>query len=791
MNRWRHRKRPAETDAATTGAGAPAVSATGGSNAAGRDQFNPVAIHAEFALPAEAYAPIPDDAAVCGVSNIPRTALFVGRGGDLERLDAAFADTGEVVVHAVHGLGGVGKSALAAHWAARRNEAVRWWITADTTAAIDAGTAALARALQPGLAALPAELQIERAVAWLAAHDRWLLVLDNVENPDHIRPLLDRAPNGRVLVTTRRATGWHHHATTLCLGVLEPADAVDLFTRILTHHGPRDPSGADAVCAELGHLALAVEQAAAYCAETGTAPTAYLDMLAKWPAAMYSAAAECGDAERTIARIWRVTLDTLADTPDAGDLLRTLAWYAPDNIPRDLFAPVAEPALTRALGRLTAYSMVTDNHDGSLGVHRLVQALARTPDADDPHRQADDIGNARDQAISLLALAFPDSHEQPEDWPRYRVLLPHLEVLTRHHPPDQDSAVTAYALDRAATYQRGQGHLTPATHAFERSLAASLRVQGSDHPSTLAVRTNLAGAYQAAGDFGRAISLFERTLKDTERVLGTDHPDTLVSRNNLAAAYQYAGDLGRATPLHEQSVNDIERILGADHPHTLTARSNLAGAYQTAGDLDHAVRLFERVLKDRQRVLGTDHPDTLIACTILAGAYREAGDLDRAIPLSEQCLDHFERVLGTDHPDTLVSRANLAGAYRAAGDLDRAIPLSEQVLNDRQRVLGPEHPDTLTARTNLAYGYRAAGDLDRAVPLSEQSLSDAERVLGADHPNMLVSRSNLAGAYRAAGDPARAIPLYEQVLTQAQQVLSPGHPFFALIQADLERARAT
>ncbi|WP_406300471.1 ATP-binding protein (plasmid) [Embleya sp. NBC_00888] len=329
MTWWRRRRRPAEADAPTAAAG---VSATAGSNAAGRDMFNPVAIRAEYALPAEAYAPIPDDAAHRGVSNIRRTVLFVGRDGELGALEAAFGRVGEVVVHAVHGLGGVGKSALAAHWAATRGETVRWWITADDTTKIDAGLAALARALHPGLAGLPAELQTQRAIAWLAGHDDWLLVLDNVEDPAHIDPQLDRvAGRGRVLITTRRATGWHHHATTIRLGVLEPADALDLFTRILTHQGPRETDGADAVCAELGHLALAVEQAAAYCAETGSGPRAYLDMLARWPAAMFAATTAGGDSERTIARIWHLTLDRMADTPLAGELLRILAWYAPDQ----------------------------------------------------------------------------------------------------------------------------------------------------------------------------------------------------------------------------------------------------------------------------------------------------------------------------------------------------------------------------------------------------------------------------------------------------------------------------
>ncbi|HZK05730.1 MAG TPA: tetratricopeptide repeat protein, partial [Actinomycetaceae bacterium] len=44
--------------------------------------------------------------------------------------------------------------------------------------------------------------------------------------------------------------------------------------------------------------------------------------------------------------------------------------------------------------------------------------------------------------------------------------------------------------------------------------------------------------------------LFEATLTDSIRVLGPDHPNTLASRNNLASAYRAAGDLGRAIPLH-------------------------------------------------------------------------------------------------------------------------------------------------------------------------------------------------------------------------------------------------
>ena len=69
-------------------------------------------------LPPEAFGPVTEVAAPPGLGNLPgRPGLFVGRTTALDRLDTALAGPGGVVVQAVHGLGGIGKSALAAHWA--------------------------------------------------------------------------------------------------------------------------------------------------------------------------------------------------------------------------------------------------------------------------------------------------------------------------------------------------------------------------------------------------------------------------------------------------------------------------------------------------------------------------------------------------------------------------------------------------------------------------------------------------------------------------------------------------
>ncbi|MGW4532241.1 NB-ARC domain-containing protein [Nocardia sp. NPDC004340] len=280
-------------------------------------------------------------------------ARFVGRTAELDRLDQALAEAPQVVVAAVHGLGGIGKSTLVAQWADTRAHGLTpiWWITAASPAAVEEGLADLAEALQPALVRVLAVEQLaERALQWLASHDRWLLVLDNVADPHDIQGVLARTrhTSGRVIVTSRMAAGWQHAATVLQVDVLTPRESLELFTGILTTSGSgarRELDGAVEVCDVLGHLPLAVEQAAAYLAQNPiTSPQAYLALLSEYPAAMYARGGVATKSERTVARVWQVSLDRIAATePFAVEALAILAWYAPDSIPASLLDGLADP----------------------------------------------------------------------------------------------------------------------------------------------------------------------------------------------------------------------------------------------------------------------------------------------------------------------------------------------------------------------------------------------------------------------------------------------------------------
>ncbi|MFF1378429.1 tetratricopeptide repeat protein [Streptomyces sp. NPDC058308] len=734
-----------------------------------------------------------DMAAPRGLHNLPElpSRFFVGRDEALASLSRALSEGSRTITQTVHGLGGVGKTTLALHYAHGHREAYRlvWWIRADTPDLIDTGLAALAARLRGDAPALATAQAASWAIGWLQTHPGWLLVFDNAERPQDVRAVTGQLGSaGRQLITSRCRAGWTGEP--IPLPVLTADDSTDLLTR-LTDGGDEDE--ARALAEDLGHLPLALEQAGAFIAQTMMTTGEYQEMLGRYPGEATDAAPEGSDPARTMARIWRITLDVLAERdPRAVDLLRVAAWYAPTGIPRDLLAPLAENPvdLARILALLANYNMITLDR-WTLGVHRLVQMVARTASEADPHRAGSLVSEARDRAAVWLCDTLPgDPMDNVAGWPTWRRLLPHAEALLDAWRPEEDTERTQILLNQVALYLQAQGEVRKATALLHRCLEASIRVRGADDPVTLGTRNNLAGAYETAGEVDRAIRLFERTLADRLRVLGPDHPDTLRSQNNLAGAYESAGDARRAIPLYERTLADRLRVLGADHPDTLMSRNNLAYTYRASGEVGRAIPLYERTLADRLRVLGPDHPDTLTSRNNLATAYAMSGDATRAIPLYEEVIADQLRVLGADHPDTLRSRNNLAAAYESADDVARAVALYEEVLADQLRVLGRDDPRTLRTRNNLAHAYWRTGDTARAILLYEQVLADQLQVLSRDHPDTLTSRNNLAHAYWTSGDAHRAVTMYEQALTDSVRVLGADHPTTVILKQGLTVARS-
>jgi hypothetical protein len=202
-----------------------------------------------------------------------RNPFFTGRDELLNRLHAAItASDIPVRIWAVSGMGGVGKTQTTLEYAYRYREYYRFvlWVRADTTTALSADYAKIAAEIgfPSGASCDPGELR-EWFKQWLEREGGYLLVLDNVDDPEAIQPFLPSDPRGNILITCRA-----HNldvlrvATKIELSEMSRREALSfLFARTRRlDDDPDERAAAESIARDVGYLPLALEQAAAFIA---------------------------------------------------------------------------------------------------------------------------------------------------------------------------------------------------------------------------------------------------------------------------------------------------------------------------------------------------------------------------------------------------------------------------------------------------------------------------------------------------------------------------------------------
>jgi hypothetical protein len=436
----------------------------------------------------------------------PRNPRFTGRDGMLAELRRRLrAGEAALVVQALYGLGGVGKTQLALEYVHRfaADYDLVWWIDAEQPVLIADQLAGLAARLDlptgPAVAAT-----VDRLLTELRGRDRWLLVFDNATRPQDVA---DYRPGGTGhMLITSRSPGWGALGGRLEVDVLARAETVALLRARIPAMGEEI---ADKLAAELGDLPLAAAQAAGYLEQTDLPPGDYLRRFRSRRADLLTRGDVVGYSGR-IDTAWALSLDRLSGADLAAvQLLELAAFLAPEPVPLSLIrnqaalldeplrTAAADPdALADSVGALVGYSLARRHGEGLL-VHRLVQAVVRQrlpPDRQDAiaHR-----------AVALLAAASPGDPENPVSWAGYAQLAPHV-------------------------------------------LAAVSLVDSSPSGRQLVLCT--AHYLQARGDRLATRAVCEQVLERWRVVLGPDHPDTLTAASRFSLALYQLSEMSRPMP---------------------------------------------------------------------------------------------------------------------------------------------------------------------------------------------------------------------------------------------------
>jgi DNA-binding SARP family transcriptional activator/tetratricopeptide (TPR) repeat protein len=366
-------------------------------------------------------------AAMRAAAPVPRelpadVSAFTGRAAELAALDRLLAPpaagtgpgaspgpadgAGErrvsaAVISAVSGTAGVGKTALAIHWAHRAADEfpdgqlyvnLRGYDPAQPVTAAHA-LAGFLRALGVPGRDIPAETD-QRAARYrsLLAGQRMLVVLDNASTAEQVRPLLPGTPGCAVVVTSRDALAGlvaRDGATRLDLDLVPVDDAVALLAELIGGQARADPHATAVLARQCARLPLALRVAAERAAARPQVPLADLaaDLAGQQRRLDLLDAAD--DPRTAIRAVFSWSYQQL--TGDAARMFRLLGLHpGPDiSVPAAAsLARIAEPGARRLLHELTRAHLIAEHVRGRYAFHDLLRAYA----AEQAHHTESDTG---------------------------------------------------------------------------------------------------------------------------------------------------------------------------------------------------------------------------------------------------------------------------------------------------------------------------------------------------------------------------------------------------------------
>ncbi|MFF7633676.1 tetratricopeptide repeat protein [Kitasatospora sp. NPDC008050] len=587
---------------------------------------------------------------VAAGAGLPRdVAGFTGRAEELERLltacRAGNADGQVVGIHAVDGMPGVGKSALAIH-AAHRLAAdfpdgqIFLPLHAHTpgTPAVEPADALTALLLTIGVAPqqIPPALDA-RANLWRSrlAGRRMLLLLDDARSSEQIRPLMPGTPGSLVLVTSRRRLPALGDAVPVTLNVLSPREAAALFTATAGRAdlAPDQPAVIELVrlC---GYLPLAIHLTAARLRHR---PAWSVDDLVPDLAAAAGRLGALSAEDVSVAAAFDLSYRDL--TPCQRRLFRRLGLYPGDDFDARAAAALDDsdlPATRRLLEELEDHHLVDEPVRGRYRMHDLIREHARALSTED------------DAAVRHAAVT--------------RLLDSYLEIAT------------AAARHPAVRHLAGSGGVEPATEEQARAwlrnergnLGAAVEYAAAHGHPQHAVRLPAAlhDFLRSQGQWSQARVLHRIALEAARRT---------GDRLGEAAALTHLGTFQRLTGEHEAGAEhlrqalELYQALGAPSGQA-AALIQLGAMERTFGDNLRAREYFAQALALAQGV--GDRPGEAEALSQLGILGRITGEYAEATEQATRALALF-RELGNRTGQT-AALSELSLIQQLTGDLPAA-----------------------------------------------------------------------------------------------------------------------
>ncbi|WP_206189772.1 AfsR/SARP family transcriptional regulator [Streptomyces griseoruber] len=630
-------------------------------------------------------------------------SFFVGRDRELARLDRLLESQAErggtVVISAIGGTGGIGKTWLALCWAHQQQERfpdgqlfadLRGFSPSEEPVPPEAALRMFLGALGTAPAQIPAHLDAQAALyRTLIADRRLLIILDNARDTAQVLPLLPGSPNCTVLVTSRHQLGGlitAHGGTPLTLNVLTDTEADELLTRHLgPHRIASEPEAARTLLKHCAGLPLAISILAARATMNPALTLAALAAELQETTPRLDVL-DAGETTANLRAVFAASYRALA--PQTADVFRQLALAPGPDISLPAAASLTAlplPRLRTHVRELQAAHLLQEHTPGCYTFHDLLRAYAT--------ELADTFDTDRERSATLGRIL---DHYVHTAYAADRLLLPHRD------PISLTPAADGVSPEQLTTHRQALEWFTREraclTAAVEHAALA-----GSDVHAWQLAWTII--TFLSRGGLWHDVETVERTALAAAVRLG-DHSAQAECHRELAYAFALTGrgpEAGRALLQALELSTELNDVLGQAHTHiALGWLHEYQGDQQTAFRHDlTALELFTSLghRPGRARALnavGWDH--------IQLGHHQQAiSHCREALALQQQLQDERGQAGTWD---------TLGNAYQQINDYPNAIDCYQHSLELNQ-TLGHRYNEAETL-VHLGETHRATGALNAA-----------------------------------------------------------------------------
>ncbi len=591
--------------------------------------------HISSTLPFNDTRPADTNMAPLSIWNVPyhRNSFFTDREDILTRLHSTFtAGKTMILIQAIRGLGGIGKTQIAVEYAYRHREEYKaiLWAKADSREILVSELVSIAELLNlPEKNPQNQNRIVDAVKRWLQNNTTWLLILDNAEDLAMVREYLPSVGSSHVLLTTRSQV-MGRMARCIEVSKMKPEEGALFLLRwanIIALEAPLDtaPAADQTKAIEISQvmdgLPLALDQAGAYIEETASSLSGYLNLYQKKNTVLLKRRGKLiSDHPESVFTTWSHSFEKIQQAnAAAAELLRFCAFLHPDSIPEEIIIegapelgpvlhPVAEDPfeLNDAIGELLKFSLVQrDSEANTINMHRLVQTVVRAGMDEDTQRLW------AERTVRAINRALPDFELTAHQM--YQRCLPHVQAcMALIEQLRMTFAEAAQLLYQVGHYLRKNAQYEQAEPLYKRALAIYEQELGPDHPHVATIIDNLASLYRNLSKYDEAELLYQRALTLAEKA--ANHSSVATSLNNLAELCRLQGKYDQAELLYKRALLYLEQTLGPEHPYVATVLENLTILYCDQGKYTQAEPLYQRTLLLYKQTSGLE--DTGTATTL-------------------------------------------------------------------------------------------------------------------------------------------------------------------------------